>query len=269
MTGISITNDRKQIVRALEKATGEHANYLGAPGFAYEIGPYTVDRNGTVFCEDPDPEVIDLLVAQELILPEETEDTRETIISLPLAGHDGRSLRNLVNMLHSKYKLMGKAVGRPGFYRVSEQLVLDLKDADPITTERFFEVLHAAGGNALRGLSFEEEKISLHYPYTADPDRIRTCMQLSECMVRAAGEQKRVQPKEGKCANEKYAFRVWLMRLGMQGAEYKTARRILLKNLNGHIAFRTKDQADRAREKIQQKRKEEKERAAELAFHRL
>ena len=38
--------------------------------------------------------------------------------------------------------------------------------------------------------------------------------------------------------NEKYAFRCFLLRLGFIGAEYKTARKILLKNLSGSSAFK-------------------------------
>ncbi len=38
--------------------------------------------------------------------------------------------------------------------------------------------------------------------------------------------------------NEKYAFRCFLLRLGMIGEEYKPVRRVLLRNLTGSSAFR-------------------------------
>ncbi|MEG1256261.1 amidoligase family protein [Clostridium sp.] len=38
--------------------------------------------------------------------------------------------------------------------------------------------------------------------------------------------------------NDKYTFRVWLLRLGLIGDEFKTARYHLLKNLEGNIAWR-------------------------------
>ena len=38
--------------------------------------------------------------------------------------------------------------------------------------------------------------------------------------------------------NEKFAFRVFLIRLGFVGDDYKAARKILLKNLPGNSAFR-------------------------------
>ena len=53
-----------------------------------------------------------------------------------------------------------------------------------------------------------------------------------------ARNQKRVNAAEKSTDNEKYAFRCFLLRLGFIGAEYKTARKILLKNLSGSSAFR-------------------------------
>ena len=48
----------------------------------------------------------------------------------------------------------------------------------------------------------------------------------------------RVTAKEKEVDNEKYAFRCFLLRLGFIGEEYKTERKILLKNLSGSSAFR-------------------------------
>jgi hypothetical protein len=38
--------------------------------------------------------------------------------------------------------------------------------------------------------------------------------------------------------NEKFAFRVFLIRLGFVGDDYKNARKILLRNLTGNSAFK-------------------------------
>ena len=51
-------------------------------------------------------------------------------------------------------------------------------------------------------------------------------------------EQKRITAKEKAVDNEKYAFRCFLLRLGFIGDEYKTTRKILLKNLTGSSAFK-------------------------------
>ena len=44
--------------------------------------------------------------------------------------------------------------------------------------------------------------------------------------------------------SEKFAFRVWLLRLGFNGAEYKAQRATLLKNLSGPAAFPNQAAAD-------------------------
>ena len=268
----SKATDRKQLVRALEEATGLKGKYLFSPSFAYKVGPYTVDRSGTLVVEDADAEesVLAALTAKDLIeREEETPDETATIISLPLADHDGRSLKNLVFMLHSKATLMGKAVGRPGWYKVSEKLITDLDAQTPKSAEEFLQILDAAGDGALQGLSFEDGKISLSFPYTTDPDQMTTYMHLTTLMTKTAKEQVRVQPDKCKVTNEKYTFRVWLIRIGMKGDEYKIARKLLLQNLKGHAAFRTKDQEEAAREKLRRQRKAEREVASEMAFVEL
>jgi hypothetical protein len=59
-------------------------------------------------------------------------------------------------------------------------------------------------------------------------------------------EQKRITATEKAVDNEKYAFRCFLLRLGFIGDEYKSDRKILLRNLKGSSAFKsgTKKEAD-------------------------
>lgn len=54
-----------------------------------------------------------------------------------------------------------------------------------------------------------------------------------------ARTQKRVTAKEKIVDNEKYAFRCFLLRLGMIGSAYKESRKILLQNLTGSSAFKS------------------------------
>ena len=53
-----------------------------------------------------------------------------------------------------------------------------------------------------------------------------------------ARTQQRVTAKEKIVDNEKYAFRCFLLRLGMIGNAYKQSRKILLQNLTGSSAFK-------------------------------
>ena len=53
-----------------------------------------------------------------------------------------------------------------------------------------------------------------------------------------AKNQKRINNKPETTDNPKYTMRCYLLRLGMIGAKYKSARKALLRNLSGSSAFR-------------------------------
>jgi hypothetical protein len=63
-----------------------------------------------------------------------------------------------------------------------------------------------------------------------------------------ARNQKRINAKEKEVDNEKYAFRCFLLRLGFIGDEYKTARKILLRNFTGSSAFKSGTKAKEVQE---------------------
>ena len=60
-----------------------------------------------------------------------------------------------------------------------------------------------------------------------------------------AKEAKRVLAKETEVESEKYAFRCFMLRLGYIGEERKAGRKILLRNLSGHAAFRNRDEEEK------------------------
>lgn len=92
------------------------------------------------------------------------------------------------------------------------------------------------------------------FPLTDDPDRTKACTELATLMNKMAIKQKRIQAKEIDAENEKYAFHIWLLRLGMNGAEYKQTRKLLMENLDGNSAFRTEEDAEKFKAKEKQKR---------------
>ena len=88
-------------------------------------------------------------------------------------------------------------------------------------------------------IEITEEKISfLWFPYTADSDEIAAYTQFISRLCDMARDAKRVSSKPTETDNDKYAFRCFLLRLGFIGKEYKSARKILLRNLTGNSAFR-------------------------------
>ena len=91
-------------------------------------------------------------------------------------------------------------------------------------------------------------------PKTEDPAVLRTFTTLCAMMNKQAIAQQRIQAKAVSADNEKYAMRIWLLRLGMNGPEYKEERHILMKNLSGHCAFRTEEDKARWQQKQNEKR---------------
>lgn len=62
---------------------------------------------------------------------------------------------------------------------------------------------------------------------------------LVTAICKMAKEQKRVTATEKPIENEKFTMRLFLIRLGFIGDEYKTARKILLRNLSGNASWKS------------------------------
>ena len=264
---IKTMENRKDLVKRIEQLTDEKAVYTRMPECAFEIGEFKVERYGTlVFTEEADTEVIDTLLAEGLIRvyePEEgtdvegtegTEDTEEAAedpepvevtISLPMANHTVRSLRNLTAMLYSRGGLISKATG--GQFSCTEDLLEALSTASDIPA--FLNTLESHPG-ALEGLELSADTVTFTgFPETDRADRIQTFTTLASLMNRMALEQKHTLARPVMAENEKYSFRIWLISLGMKGDEFKTARRILLALLDGNAAFKDEAMKERWKEK--------------------
>ena len=176
-------------------------------------------------------------------------------ISFPLYRHTVASLTNLICMIHTRGSLISKAT--KGSFHVDKDLVDDILDRHAFRTPdeliRFVQEWDG-GENAIKGISFDEGKVIFDgFTEVRDAEHLQTFMKLAAAMNKMAQTQKRVQAKETDDSNEKYALRVWLVRLGLNGPEYKAERRILMEHLSGHVAFRTK--ADEEKWKARQQTK--------------
>ena len=176
---------------------------------------------------------------------------------IPIGQHTGTSLRNLVNLIYSRGALISRATG--GHFSADEELVEVLKDDTCTYTKANFLAMltdyEAQHGEALHGLKItENEVIFTGFGRAAYMDTLTAYGQLAVLMNDQALTQKRIQAKHVNDANEKYAMRIWLIRIGMGGAEFKKTRAILMKPLGGHTAFRTPEEAQKAKEKAQRQR---------------
>lgn len=242
--------DRKEMVKKLGEFLGVKPKYLNVPTFAYEIitedETYTIDRQGTITNSAGEVKTY-----EEIINPSEPE--RETgneqpavleldgiEVTLPLEGHTGNTLRNLVNMLYSKQHLIMMA------FETNEPLMdetcpQDLGDKETSTIEEFKKALDELGVERIPGVAFDFEKETFTIKLAAqnlDSEKIAAFQDLAAFINQNAKKQKRATFKRAQDENPKYAFRTWLIRLGMNGPEYKTTRKALLQNLEGSGAFR-------------------------------
>ena len=209
--------ERKRLVKTISDWLGVPAKYCGAPTFNYEVDYFTIDRNGSLSFDDrADSEVIERLL-QHLYdegfdidqshteeADTETDEPCAVCVSMPRSLFTDSNLENLKALITAKGSLIKKALG-----------VNDLP------------------------LEITDTKVSFPwFPATPIPDEMNVYDAFICKLCEMARNQKRVSTAEKTTDNEKYAFRCFLLRLGFIGAEYKTARKILLKNLSGSSAFR-------------------------------
>jgi len=230
--------DRKKKVKLLGEHFGVKPKYLGAPSFAYEIETpeetYTIDREGRIMT--PAGEEIEF---EELIAgPEEESISYE--LEIPMDGHSGRTLRNIINMIYSRQPLIKKALNIEE-NMVEEDFVIKINEADIKSIdslERAMKDIDATGHPGIR-FNFQDKTIIFKHTGT------EAATWLFALINKNAKVQKRALAKVKPTDNEKYTFRTWLTRLGMVGDEYKEIRKELLQSLSGNSAFR-KGKKDKA-----------------------
>lgn len=246
--------ERKALVDAVSRILEKPAVYLGAPTFAYAVGDYRVSKKGSLFClNNIRQEEIERLVlrlqeqgfiaetsAEEdspagetaagtaeavtgnvaggvtetatgstdtvpLMATGNSDEENTLTIEMPKTGFTDISLDNLQKIIASRAALLKKALG------TNNLAVIDTGD-----TLKF-------PWFAMHGLVGEADAYS----------------RLVAAMCGMAKKQKRITAKERDTGNDKFDMRLFLVRLGFIGDEYKAARRILLRSLTGNSSWKS------------------------------
>lgn len=92
---------------------------------------------------------------------------------------------------------------------------------------------------------------------TLHAGKIKAYIQFCLAIGAQALNQSCASRRKTQTSNEKYTFRTWLLRLGLNGEEFATARQHLLANLPGCIAWKDPAQAEAQKERMRQKREKE------------
>ena len=220
----SITKEqRKKMVEIVGRTLGVQPIYCGAPTFAYKVGAFEITRDGSMcFGDEADEGEVECVRTalreagfaaeeDETEMPKAeakeeatTDDEDSLTISIPRTFLTETGRKNLDALLASKGHLIQKA----------------------------FNIEKAA-----YTLTDETIKFAWFHGKIAE-DAVRAYTDFISKLCEMAQKQKRAVAKEKAAENEKYAFRCFLLRLGMIGDDYKTSRRILLQNLTGSSAFK-------------------------------
>ena len=185
------------------------------------------------------------------------------------SGHTPQSLRNLANLMASHENLLIDALkldrGRVDRWcrTVDPDFLKELNKKKPKTMSQLAEIWYTTqGGTYGRNQHYHSSRyhcLNYHATFTkgtvefrcfnfeppADGRKngihagyIRMVVQLCLALSQMAKDLKTASPKEQQKENPKFAMRTFLIRLGMVGPEFATAREFLTKNLAGDAAFR-------------------------------
>lgn len=210
-----IGKDRKALVKFIGEALETKPQYMGVPSCAYQIGDFTITKEGSLTFDDG-------LDASNLIeaikeagftgaadAPEEQTDevaeptTDGLTIVMPRSFFTDAALDNLMKLVESKATLLKAAFG-------IDELPIEVDD----------------------------EKVE--FPWFSNPDAETSAAVVIfiSKLCEMAKNATRVTASDHEVDNPKYAMRCFLLRLGFIGAEYKDARKILLKNLSGNSSWK-------------------------------
>jgi hypothetical protein len=95
-------------------------------------------------------------------------------------------------------------------------------------------------------IEFTDGKVRFEWlRFGADSDAVQAWSTFLAAACKFSKTAKRVTAKDGEVENEKFAFRTFMVKIGMNSMENKWSRRYLLKNLTGDTAFATPESKER------------------------
>lgn len=201
---------RKQLAALIATHLGAHAEYLGTPSFAYQMGEATSDRDWLLHLPGTADTAVLAEAAAQAGFPADAPVAEELGLTLVFPTTDWNEVTagKVEATLAAKGRLIAKALQIP-----ATPIHLD-EQAGKAEFDWFVEV---PGQEVVEATSLLIARII---------DHAKVATRISAKPAATDG-------------NDKYAMRCWLLRLGMIGDSYKNVRRVLLANLQGDAAWRT------------------------------
>ena len=191
-------------------------------------------------------------------------------IHIGAKGHTPQTLRNLANIMASHEQLLADALaidhGRMRSYcrMVNPAFLNEVNRKKPTTMAKLADIWYTSNGASYgRDQHYNDSRyhmLNLHATFTKGTvefrlfqfdapangkqnglhaGQLKSYIQLCLALSQMAKEVRTASPKPQQTENPKYAMRTWLLRLGFIGDEFKTARELLTRRLDGDAAFRS------------------------------
>lgn len=191
-------------------------------------------------------------------------------IHIGAKGHTPQTMRNLANIMASHESLIAEALdldrGRMRRYcrTVDPRFLEQVNKKKPKTMSKLADIWYGSQDCSYgRNQHYNDSRyhmLNYHATFTkgtiefrlfqfdAPADgkqnglhagQLKSYIQLCLALSQMAKIVRTASPKEQQKENPKYAMRTWLLRLGFIGDEFKTARDLLTRRLEGDTAFRT------------------------------
>ena len=246
--------ERKAMVGIIGKVLGEKPVYCGAPTFSYKIGAFEITKDGCLCFDDATDEAtlarVRTALREEGFMSEGGEDetscaatgakapstTESATSETPCedtAQNDSTPTETADAEADSSEDTLSISLPRSLFTETS------LQNLDALLLSKGRLIRHAFDiREAIYTLT--DDRISFAWLHgTITDETAKAYATFISKLCEMARTQKRVTAKEKIVDNEKYAFRCFLLRLGMIGSAYKESRKILLQNLTGSSAFKS------------------------------
>ena len=196
---------RKALVKAISEILEIPAEYQYMPTCAYKIGEYyTVTKEGNLEISDSaDSKETEHLMEELKKRGYDVPTENRLTVQMPADFFDEHTLGNLQQICENKATLFKAAFQTDS---------LDIISSDEKVEFPWFTVEQDGDADA--------------------------CCTFISMLCEFAKNQSRINRKPDTSDNPKYTMRCFLIRLGMVGAEFKVARKVILRNLTGNSAFR-------------------------------
>lgn len=219
---------RKELVKVIADTTGARAEYKFMPTCNYEIDYFTVTKDGTLLFDDC----------------ADSEEVEKVLEAIAAAGFECEPQDGREQLSGEETKEAAEATDSAS-QEANVGLTVEIP-LDKVAVGNLTKLLDAKGGLIKKALDvdtlpieIQEDRVAFPwFPELPDADSVKAYTHFISALCEMSKNAKRVTVTEKAVDNEKYAFRCFLLRLGFIGSEYKTERKIMLKNLSGSSAFK-------------------------------